>query len=83
MALTPVPQTATMTEQDMKRVTSGISSSRAHEDPIACISALSPLIDKAEGRRFLSKQVGEKALILIELFSWVAISPFPRFLHED
>lgn len=83
MKPTSVPRTMTMTEDDMKRVISGISSSRAHEDPSACIAALSPLIGKAEGRRFLSKQVGEKALILIELFDWVAISLFPRLLHED
>ena len=72
-----------MTEHDMTRVISGISSSRAHEDPSACITALGPLIEKAEGRRFLSKQVGERALILIELFDWVAISLLTRFLRED
>ena len=72
-----------MAEDDMKRVISGISSSRAHEDPSACITALDPLIGRSEGRRFLSKQVGEMALILIELFDWVTISAFPRLLHED
>jgi hypothetical protein len=45
-------------------------------DPSACISALNPLLDTAEGRKFLSKQEGEKALVLIELFDWVAISLF-------
>jgi len=58
----------------MKRVISGISSDRAREDPSACISALNPLVDTAEGRKFLSKQEGEKALVLIELFDWVTIS---------
>ena len=67
----------------MKRVISGISSSRAHEVPSVCITDLSPLIDTTEGRRFLSRQTGEKALILIELFDWVTISLFSRFLHED
>ena len=76
MALTSVPQTTTMTEDDMKRVISGISLSGAHDNLSTCITALSPLIDKAEGRRFLSKQVGETALMLIELFDEVAIPLF-------
>ena len=46
-------------------------------DPSACINTLNPLIDTAEGRRFLSKQEGEEALALIELFDWVAIALFP------
>jgi hypothetical protein len=65
-----------MTEDDMKRVISEISSSGTDEESSRCITALLPLIDKAEGRRLLSKQVGEKALMLIELFDWVPISLF-------
>jgi hypothetical protein len=64
-------------EHEMERVISGISSSWARTGPSACINALGPLIDTAEGRRFLSKQRGEKALVLIELFDWVAIAPLP------
>jgi len=67
----------TTADHDMERVISGISSSRAHADPHGCINDLNPLIDTGEGRRFLSKQRGEKALVLIELFDWVAIVLFP------
>ena len=67
----------------MKHVISGISSSRAHEDPSACITALIPLIEKKDGRMILSTQVGEEALMLIELFDWVSFSPSPRLLRED
>ena len=61
-------------EHEMERVISEISSSRARTDPSACIDALNPLINTAEGRRFLSKQEGENASTLIELFDWVAIA---------
>ena len=64
-------------DHDMERVISGISSSRAHADPHGCINDLNPLIDTGEGRRFLSKQRGGKALVLIELFDWVVIVLFP------
>ena len=60
----------------MDRVISGISSSRARVDPSACINALNPLINTTEGRRFLSKQEGERALVLIELFDWVITALF-------
>lgn len=59
-----------MTGRDMRRVISEISSRRAREDPSACIIALNPLLNTEEGRRFLSGQEGERALILIELFDW-------------
>jgi len=58
----------------MERVISGITSSRTREDPSACISLLNPLLSTAEGRKFLSKQEGENASILIDLLDWVAIS---------
>ena len=58
----------------MERVVSKITSSRAHEDPSACIGDLSSLLSTAEGRTFLSKQEGERALVLIGLFDWVAIA---------
>ncbi|KAF9647564.1 kinase-like protein [Thelephora ganbajun] len=63
-------QRTTMTERGMKRIISGVTSGGAREDPSACINILRPLIDTAEGRKFLSKQEGEKALVLIELFDW-------------
>ena len=63
----------------MKRVISEISLSGAHDDLSTCIASLSPLIDKAEGRKFLSKQVGENALMLIELFDKVAIPLFHAY----
>lgn len=66
----------TRAEREMERVISGISSSRARTDRSAYINALNPLINTAEGRRFLSKQEGEKALVLIELFDWVVITFF-------
>ena len=76
----PVPEPRTIVtttaEHEMERVISGISSSRARTDPSACINALNPLIDTVEGRRFLLKQEGEKALMLIELFDWVVIALF-------
>ena len=43
--------------------------------PSACINALNPLIDTAEGRRFLPKQEGETTSVLMELFDWVTIAP--------
>jgi len=61
----------TMNVQEMQYVVSGITSSRAHAHPSACISILNPLLSTAEGRNFLSKQEGENALVLIELFDWV------------
>ena len=70
-----------MTDHEMQRVISGISSDRAREDPSACITALNPIVNTKEGRKFLLKQEGEKALMLIELFDWVAISLSSRFLH--
>lgn len=54
----------------MQRVLSEVLSNEARKDPSACIIALNPLMDTTEGRRFLSKQVGEGALMLIELFDW-------------
>ena len=72
-----------MNVQEMQRVISGITPSRAHADPSACISVLNPLLNTAEGRKLLSKQEGESALVLIDLFDWVAISlPLP-FSQED
>ena len=70
---------------EMQRVLSEITSTRAHADPSACIRDLNPLLNTAEGRRFLSKQEGEKAMVLIDLFDWVIISisalaVFPRGL---
>ena len=72
----------TAVEHEMGRVISEISSSWARTDPSACINTLNPLIDTPEGRRFLSKQGGEKALVLIELFDWVVITLL-TFYHED
>ena len=79
----PIPQrqyqylgrerTMTMTEHEMERVISAILSDQAHEDPSACIVAVNALMDTVEGRRFLSKQEGSRALVLIELFDWVAV----------
>ena len=60
--------------KEMQRVLSEITSSRAHADPSACIRDLNPLLNTAEGRRFLSKQEGENAMVLIDLFDWVMIS---------
>jgi len=69
---------------EMQRVISGITSSRARADPSASINLLGPLLATAEGRKLLSKQVGENASVLIDLFDWVAISlgscSFPRGL---
>ena len=79
MAPMPGPRTihvTTIVEHEMERVISEISPSRARIDPSACIDALNPLIDTVEGRRFLSKQEGEKAFVLIELFDWVVIALF-------
>lgn len=70
-----------MDVQEMKRITLGITSSRAHADPSACISDLNPLLSTAVGRKFLSEQEGEAALVLIDLFDWVAISP--NSYYED
>ena len=67
----------TTARHDIERVMSGISSSRARTDPCECIKDLNPFIDTAEGRKFLSKQGGEKALVLIELFDWVTIILLP------
>ena len=61
-----------MNVQEMERVVSEITASRALEDPSGCISDLNQLLNATEGRTFLSKQEGEKALVLIELFDWVA-----------
>ena len=63
----------TMNVHEMQRVISGITLSRARADPSACISLLDPLLNTAEGRKLLSKQVGEGALVLIDLFDWVSI----------
>ena len=68
---------------EKKHVISEISSDRVREDPSACMIALKPLIDTEEGRRSLSKQEREKALVLIELFDWVTILQSLRFLNED
>lgn len=72
-----------MNAHDMERVISEITLSRARADPSACIRALNPLLNTAEGRKFLPKQEGDKALLLIELLDWVAICLSPRFSHED
>jgi hypothetical protein len=74
----PRPRTivTTAAEHEMERAISEISPSWARTDPSACINALDPLIDTAEGRKFLSKQGGERALVLIELFDWVVIALF-------
>jgi len=64
----------TMNVDEMQRVISEITPSRAREHPSACISLLNPLLATAEGRKFLSKQVGENASVLIDLFDWVTIS---------
>ena len=72
----PEPRTAMTAEHEMERVISGISSSRARTDPSAAINTLNPLINTAGGRRFLSKQEGKNALMLIELFDWVVIALF-------
>jgi len=64
-----------MDVEEMKRVTSGIASGQAHADPAGCINALDPLLSTAEGRKFLSKREGKEAMVLIELFDWVAILP--------
>ena len=70
------PRTTTTAEHEMERVISGILSSGTPTDPSACINALNPLINTAEGRRFLSKQEGKNALMLIESFDWVTIAHF-------
>ena len=57
----------------MERIISAILSDRAHEDPSARIIAVNALMDTVEGRIFLSKQEGSRALALIELFDWVAV----------
>lgn len=72
-----------MTEDEMQRVISEVAPSRAHSDPSACILTLDPLLRAKEGRRFLSRQVGDEALMLIELLYWVTISPFLTILCED
>lgn len=69
-----------MNVQEMKRVISGITSSRARADPFACIGDLNPLLSTVEGRQLLSKQEGEKALVLIDLFDRVAFSLLFPFL---
>ena len=63
-----------MNEQEMRNVVSGIRSSWDHANPSACISVLNPLLSTARGRKFLSEQEGENAIVLIELFDWVTIS---------
>ena len=65
----------TMTENEMGRVIALVSPTRALEDPSACMISLNRIIEASEGRKFLSKQKGEKALMLIELFDWVSVSP--------
>jgi len=70
----------TTAEHDTERVISGISSSRARTDPYGCIGDLDPLINTGDGRRLLSKQGGDKALALIELFDWVVIVLSPCVL---
>ena len=70
------PRPTTITGRDMRHLISEISSIRVREDPSACILSLNPLLNTEEGRRFLSGQEREKALILIELFDWVAIHSY-------
>ena len=71
-----------MTGREMRHLISEISSIRAREDPSACVITLNPLLNTEEGRRFLSGQEREKALILIELFDWV-VPLFFCFPNED
>ena len=67
--------------KEMKRIISGITSSRARADPSACISVLNPLLNTKEGRKLLLEQRGENALVLTELFDWVTTSAL-EFTHE-
>lgn len=66
----------------MEHGISGITLSRVHADPAACVIALNPLLNTAQGRKFLSNQQGDKALVLIELFDWVTVSLFLHFFDE-
>ena len=68
---TPGLRMATMNMQEMEHVISRITLSRALADPSACIGAVDPLLNTAEGRKFLSRRKGEEAFVLIELFDWV------------
>ena len=67
-----------MTSNEMKHVVSVISPERAREDPSVCIITLRPLLGTEEGRRFLSRQEKEIALVLIELLDWVRDPTFLR-----
>ena len=70
-----------MDVSEMECAISEITSSRARADPSTCIIALNPLLSTTEGRKFLSKQEGEGASMLIDLFDWVTISPDSTTLY--
>ena len=74
MVPTPGSRIEPMNEQEMRSLISAITPSWAHANPSACINALIPLLSTAEGRKLLSEQERENALVLIELFDWVTVS---------
>lgn len=71
-----------VTIQEMQNIISEVKSSWPHAHPSTCISVLDPLLSTEEGRKFLSKQEGENALMLIDLFDCVTTSLNPRRFHN-
>ena len=79
----PLISRSGMDVQEMEDIVSGITPTRVRADPSACVCVLNPLLNAAEGRKFLSKQEGERASVLVDLFEWVAISLHPTPPYRD
>lgn len=62
----------------MQSIISEITSSWPHTHPSTCINILNPLLRTEKGRTFLSKQKGENASVLIDVFDWVTTSHNPH-----